>query len=277
MCCKACGEMLTEDIERELEKAVEVLERGGVVVYPTETVYGLGADALSERAVRRVFELKGRAFKKPISVAVSSFEMLESVAIVESAEVEEILNALLPGPVTVLLPRKAVLPEILTAGSPLVGVRMPEHEIALRLITAFGRPLTATSANISGKKPPASFEDVEIEADFKLNGGRCPYGEPSTVVCLSVSAFSAVVSEASAASSASAASATGTGSGGSGVISQGGLQGKAEKERGRRERGLNAVERLVLRRGAGYERVLHILRNSSLGKRIHGVSVPELR
>jgi len=266
--------MLTEDIERELEKAVEVLESGGVVVYPTETVYGLGADALSERAVRRVFELKGRAFKKPISVAVSSFEMLESVAIVESAEVEEILNALLPGPVTVLLPRRAVLPEILTGGSPLVGVRMPEHEIALRLITAFGRPLTATSANISGKKPPASFEDVEIEADFKLNGGRCPYGEPSTVVCLSVSAFSAV----SEASSASSASATGTGSGSSGVISsQGGLQGKAEKERGRRERGLNAVERLVLRRGAGYERVLHILRNSSLGKRIHGVSVPELR
>jgi len=258
-------------MERELEKAVEVLESGGVVVYPTETVYGLGADAFSERAVRRVFELKGRAFKKPISVAVSSFEMLESVAIVESAEVEEILNALLPGPVTVLLPRKAVLPEILTAGSPLVGVRMPEHEIALRLITAFGRPLTATSANISGKKPPASFEDVEIEADFKLNGGRCPYGEPSTVVCLSVSAFSAV-------SEASEASAEGTGSGGSGVISsQGGLQGKAEKEKGRRERGLDAVERLVLRRGAGYERVLHILRNSSLGKRIHGVSVSELR
>ena len=82
MCCKACGEMLTEDMERELEKAVEVLESGGVVVYPTETVYGLGADALSEKAVRRVFELKGRAFKKPISVAVSSFEMLESVAIV---------------------------------------------------------------------------------------------------------------------------------------------------------------------------------------------------
>jgi len=266
--------MLTEDIERELEKAVEVLERGGVVVYPTETVYGLGADAFSERAVRRVFELKGRAFKKPISVAVSSFEMLESVAIVESAEVEEILNALLPGPVTVLLPRKAVLPEILTGGSPLVGVRMPEHEIALRLISAFGRPLTATSANISGKKPPASFEDVEIEADFKLNGGRCPYGEPSTVVCLSLSAFSAV----SEASEASSASATGTGSGGSGVISsQGGLQGKAEKEKGRRERELNAVERLVLRRGAGYERVLHILRNSSLGKRIHGVSVSELR
>ena len=134
------------------------------------------------------------------------------------------------------------------------------HEIALRLITAFGRPLTATSANISGKKPPASFEDVEIEADFKLNGGRCPYGEPSTVVCLSVSAFSAV-SEASEASSALAASATGTGSGGSsGVISsQGGLQGKAEKERGRSERGLNAVERLVLRRGAGYElSLIHI-------------------
>jgi len=263
-------------MERELKKAVEVLERGGVVVYPTETVYGLGADALSERAVRRVFELKGRDFKKPISVAVSSFEMLESVAIVESAEVEEILNALLPGPVTVLLPRKAVLPEILTGGSPLVGVRMPEHEIALRLITAFGRPLTATSANLSGKKPPASFEDVEIEADFKLNGGRCPYGEPSTVVCLSVSAFSAV-SEASSASSALAASATGTDSGDSSVISQGGLQGKAEKEKGRRERELNAVERLVLRRGAGYERVLHILRNSSLGKRIHGVSVSELR
>ncbi|UYZ40925.1 MAG: L-threonylcarbamoyladenylate synthase [Candidatus Methanospirare jalkutatii] len=274
--------MLTEDMERELEKAVEVLERGGVVVYPTETVYGLGADAFSERAVRRVFELKGRDFKKPISVAVSSFEMLESVAIVESAEVEEILNALLPGPVTVLLPRRAVLPEILTGGSPLVGVRMPEHEIALRLITAFGRPLTATSANLSGKKPPASFEDVEIEADFKLNGGRCPYGEPSTVVCLSLSAFSAVseASEASEASAASAASATGTGSGGSsGVISsQGGLQGKAEKEKGRREeRELNAVERLVLRRGAGYERVLHILRNSSLGKGIHGVSVSELR
>lgn len=169
-------------IEDLIEAAIACIKRGGTVIYPTETVYGLGADAFSEDAVRKVYLLKRRAFSKPLSLAVSSFEMLERVVDLDPP-VMELLTALLPGPVTVLLRRKDIVPAILTAGSDSVGVRFPEHELATRLIEETG-PITATSANLSGRPPPTTVEEVELQADIILNGGKCKYGMPSTVVDL---------------------------------------------------------------------------------------------
>ena len=163
--------MVSED---RIRTAVATIKRGGTVIYPTETVYGLGADAFSEDAVRKVYKIKNRDFSQPLSVAVSSFEMLQEVAFVAS-ECLEVLSELLPGPVTVLLRRKAGVAQVLTAGSAgseVVGVRFPENEVARRLIEGAG-PLTATSANLSGRAPPTCVEEVEIKADIILNGGKC--------------------------------------------------------------------------------------------------------
>ncbi len=218
--------MVSED---RIRTAVATIKRGGTVIYPTETVYGLGADAFSEDAVRKVYKIKNRDFSQPLSVAVSSFEMLQEVAFVAS-ECLEVLSELLPGPVTVLLRRKAGVAQVLTAGSAgseveVVGVRFPENEVARRLIEGAG-PLTATSANLSGRAPPTCVEEVEIKADIILNGGKCKYSVQSTVVDFSATA--------------------------------------TPKEK--------KIE--IKRRGAGYERILHILRRKVAGEGLHGLSVP---
>jgi len=222
--------MLAE-IEDQIRVAIAVIKRGGTVVYPTETVYGLGADAFSEEAIRKVYELKRRELSQPLSLAVSSFEMVQTVAYAD-AELLAILKELLPGPVTVLLRKRACVPDLVTAGSDLVGVRFPDNEIALRIIQETG-PITATSANISGRTPPTRVEEVEIESDVIINGGRCKYSMPSTVVAMtSVTA----------------------------------------NEEARENRIKLKIE--IKRRGACYDRVLHILRSKTAGEGIHRLSVP---
>ncbi len=165
-----------------IDMAVRVLSRDGLVVYPTETVYGLGADALSEDAVMRVYEAKNRPVSKPISVAVSDMEMLDAVAVVDDAA-RTFIERFLPGPVTVVIPAKSCLPEILTGGTGLIGVRWPDHEIALAIISRLDTPITSTSANISDDIPPTRPEEVSVPHDYLVDGGELP-GTPSTVVDL---------------------------------------------------------------------------------------------
>ena len=116
-----------------IEKAVSVLMHDGLVVYPTETVYGLGADAFSDEAILKVYEAKKRPLAMPVSIAVSDFDMLYAVARVEP-DMEAFLATFLPGPVTVVLPARKTVPAILTGGTGLIGIRMPAHDLALRLI-----------------------------------------------------------------------------------------------------------------------------------------------
>lgn len=170
-----------------IEKAAaKVIHNGGVVIYPTETVYGIGASALLEDAILAVFELKKRDLDKPLSVAVSSFEMLASVADLDDEE-WALARRLLPGPVTILVKPKTCLPKSLTASSSLVGVRFPDHPLALRLIDACG-PITSTSANLSGHPPPTRVEEIDEtlakSVDMVIDDGQCRYGEPSTLVDL---------------------------------------------------------------------------------------------
>lgn len=166
-----------------IDMAVRVLSHDGLIVYPTETVYGLGADALSEDAVMRVYEAKNRPVGKPISVAVSDMDMLDAVAVVDDLS-RAFIEQFLPGPVTVLLPAKSCLPAVLTGGTGLIGIRWPDHEIALAIISRFDAPITSTSANISDDIPPTRPEEVSVPHDYLVDGGDLP-GTPSTVVDLS--------------------------------------------------------------------------------------------
>lgn len=165
-----------------IEHAVKVLQRDGIIVYPTETVYGLGADALSEDAVMKIYEAKGRPLGKPISIAVSDTDMLRAVAVVDDAA-EAFIHRFLPGPVTVVLPAKSCLPEMLTGGTGLIGIRMPAHETAVRIIELLDAPITATSANLAGDAPVTRPDEVDVPFDLLVDGGELP-GTPSTVVDL---------------------------------------------------------------------------------------------
>jgi L-threonylcarbamoyladenylate synthase len=165
-----------------VERAVQVLRRDGIIVYPTETVYGLGGDAFSDEALLRVYEAKGRPLGKPISIAVSDTDMLCVVACADDPALE-FIGRFLPGPVTVILEARSCIPPLLTGGTGRIGVRIPAHEMALAIIAGFDSPITATSANISGEKDPVRPGDVRVPYDLLVDGGVLP-GVPSTVVDL---------------------------------------------------------------------------------------------
>jgi L-threonylcarbamoyladenylate synthase len=165
-----------------IDEAVSVLRRDGIIVYPTETVYGLGADAFSEDAVIRVYEVKRRPLSRPMSIAVSDADMLWAIAMVDD-EQEEFINRFLPGPVTVVLRATSCIPSLLTGGTGHIGVRIPDNETALAIIAELDAPITATSANITGKRPPTRPDEVTVVYDLLVDEGELP-GTPSTVVDL---------------------------------------------------------------------------------------------
>ncbi len=171
---------------RSVARAAKVLVEGGTAVYPTETVYGIGASVYFPEAVERVFDIKGRDRNMPLSVAVASFDMMGRVARIGEEDLS-ILRKLLPGPVTFLVEKSADLPDNVTAGLDCVGIRYPDHPVALELIGIAG-PITSTSANLSGRPPPASLEGLDPEigraVDVVLDGGRSRYAIPSTLIDL---------------------------------------------------------------------------------------------
>ena len=166
----------------KIDEAVRVLRRDGIIVYPTETVYGLGCDALSDEAISRLYEAKCRPLSKPVSIAVSDIDMLHAVAIIDDAE-EEFIKRFLPGPVTVIVRAKKCIPPVLTGGTGLIGIRMPDNDIAIEIIEKFGSPITSTSANLSGDVSPVTISQVNVIYDHIIDSGTLP-GNPSTVVDL---------------------------------------------------------------------------------------------
>ena len=174
---------------RGLARAAEILRTGGTVAFPTETVYGLGADALDGVAVARIFAAKERPGWDPVIVHVCDREMVARVASIPASratQVEQLIAAFWPGPLTLLLPKTPVVPESVTAGRPLVGVRMPAHPLALELIRETGLPLAAPSANRFGRTSPTTaahvFEDLDGRIDAVLDGGATEVGVESTVI-----------------------------------------------------------------------------------------------
>lgn len=166
-------------------RAAEILRAGGTVAFPTETVYGLGANALDDAAVARIFAAKERPGWDPVIAHVSGREMVDRVAEVR-AGAERLMEAFWPGPLTLLLPRKAAVPDRVTAGRPLVGVRMPRHDLALALIRQAGVPVAAPSANRFGRTSPTTaahvLEDLDGRIDAVLDGGATEVGVESTVI-----------------------------------------------------------------------------------------------
>ena len=176
--------------ERLLDEAARVLGRGGLVAFPTETFYGLGAAALDRRAVRRVFEVKGRPASMPLLVLVDSEAMVGRVALEIPARARALMTRHWPGALTLVLRASAGLPAELTAGTGTVGVRLPAHATARALVRALGAPVTAPSANPTGAEPPTSAGAVLAHfgdaLDLVLDGGPTPGGAPSTVVDVTV-------------------------------------------------------------------------------------------
>jgi L-threonylcarbamoyladenylate synthase len=165
-----------------LEKAARVIRQDGLVVYPTDTIYGLGADAFSDEAIQKVFEAKRRPFSQPISVAVNDIEMAFGIAYIDENALE-FIERFLPGPVTVVIPAKNSVPQSLTGGMGMIGIRIPDHPVALELIGLVDTPITATSANIHGARDPVTPDECHVPHDILLDAGRLP-GTPSTVVDL---------------------------------------------------------------------------------------------
>ena len=169
-----------------IERAVEILRDGGLVVYPTRCLYGLGADAANPAAVEKVFAAKGRSLKQPISVICQDEGCLRNIVRSIPPQAEPIMKRYWPGSVTLVFEANSVLPAVLTAGLGRIGVRLPANPVAAALVAGFGRPVTATSANLSGAAgcfrvedlPPAVLERV----DLVLDGGPLEGGLGSTVV-----------------------------------------------------------------------------------------------
>ncbi|MEP6765463.1 MAG: L-threonylcarbamoyladenylate synthase [Gemmatimonadaceae bacterium] len=175
--------------EREIiARAAEILKNGGLVAFPTETVYGLGADALNAQAVLKIFETKGRPAWNPVIAHVASINAARELTTAWTDNAEKLGSAFWPGPLTLVLPKRDIVPDVVTAGLVAVGIRVPSHPVALALITALNRPIAAPSANRFTELSPTTAAHVQNSlgdrVDLILNGGPCDVGIESTVIDL---------------------------------------------------------------------------------------------
>ncbi|WP_208026896.1 L-threonylcarbamoyladenylate synthase [Rhabdothermincola sediminis] len=172
----------------DIERAAAVLRAGGLVAFPTETVYGLGADAVNPAAVRRVFEVKGRPATHPLIVHLGSAAALDRWAVDVPPAARLLAEACWPGPLTMLLRRSPSVPDVVTGGRDTVGLRVPAHPLALALLERFGGGVAAPSANRFGRVSPTTAADVQADlgsdVDLVLDGGPCQVGVESTIVDL---------------------------------------------------------------------------------------------
>ncbi len=180
-----------EDQNSVINKAIEVLKNGGLVVFPTDTVYGLLVDATNEKAVEKLIEFKNRPPGKAISVFVNEKMINDYVEVSEKSS--QLLKKLLPGPFTIILPSKHAVSSLLESEKGTLGVRIPDNDLISQLVTAFGKPITATSANLGGQSPHYSVSSLLHQIskekhkliDHIVDGGQLPRNKPSTVVDLS--------------------------------------------------------------------------------------------
>ena len=170
----------------QLKMAADVIKNGGIVIFPTETVYGIGTNGLDSNAVKRLYEIKQRPLNKPISLLVNSLDMVNKVAENITDLEYALMKNFFPGPLTIILNKKSIVPDIVTANSGTVGVRMPANEIAIKLIECSGVPLATPSANISGKPSGTDLKDIMIDfngkVDFFIDDGPSKIGLASTIV-----------------------------------------------------------------------------------------------
>ena len=170
----------------KLRESAKIIQDGGIVVFPTETVYGIGVSGLNESAVKRLYEVKKRPLNKPISLLVNNIDMINQVA-KDITDLEyTLMKEFFPGPLTIILQKRDIVSDIVTANLDTVGIRMPASEIALKLIEYVGAPIATTSSNISGKSSGTNIKDIKRDFDGKvdclIDGGPSKIGLASTIV-----------------------------------------------------------------------------------------------
>lgn len=174
--------------ENDLQTAAKILKNGGLVCIPTETVYGLGANALNEEAVKNIFKAKGRAGDNPLIVHISKFDDIKPLVKNISKKAEILAQSFWPGPLTMIFEKSNIIPDAVTCGMDTVAIRMPSHPVARKIIEKSGLPIAAPSANISGGVSPVTaehcFADLKGRVDGVVDGGECEVGLESTVILM---------------------------------------------------------------------------------------------
>lgn len=176
-----------EEIKKEeLDHVKEVLDKGGVVIFPTDTVYGIGCNCFNEEAIDKLFEFKQRDYKKPINVLTSSKEQIEKIAIIQNETEDKIIKEYTPGALTIILKKKETVPDLLTSQLNTVGVRIPNNKIALQILKIVENPLATTSVNLSGEKAGIQLSDFvdqfQGKVDIIIDGGISDIQLASTIV-----------------------------------------------------------------------------------------------
>ncbi len=170
----------------KLKEPAKIIKDGGIVVFPTETVYGIGVNGLNEKALKKLYEVKQRPLNKPISLLVNSIEMINQLTKNITKLEYALMKEFFPGPLTIILQKKDIVPDILTANSDTVGIRMPSNKVTLKLIEYAGVPIATPSANLSGKPTGTNFKDIikdfDGKADYFIDGKISKTGFASTII-----------------------------------------------------------------------------------------------
>ena len=170
----------------KLKEPAKIIKDGGIVVFPTETVYGIGVNGLNKNALKKLYEVKQRPLNKPISLLVNSIEMINQLTKNITKLEYALMKEFFPGPLTIILQKKDIVPDILTANSDTVGIRMPSNKVTLKLIEYAGVPIATPSANLSGKPTGTNFKDVikdfDGKADYFIDGKISKTGFASTII-----------------------------------------------------------------------------------------------
>ena len=178
-----CTDIINLD---KLKEISEIIKNGGIVVFPTETVYGIGTNGLNKEAISRLYEVKKRPTTKPISLLVSGIDMVENVACNITDMEYKLMEKFFPGPLTIILKKKNIVPDNLTNNTDTVGIRMPDNIIAKKLIEYSNVPIATPSANISGRPSGTNINNIMVDfkdkVDYYIDGGKSKIGIGSTIV-----------------------------------------------------------------------------------------------
>ena len=172
--------------EEELDECIAVIKNGGIVVFPTETVYGIGTNAFCEESVKKIYEIKNRPDEKPLSILVSDKEQIEKYAIINNEFERKIIENFMPGPITIILERKRGMLDHVAPEKTTIVVRIPDNNIILEILKKLNLPMVAPSANISGEPSAVELNDIvdvfKDKVDICIDGGKCEISESSTIV-----------------------------------------------------------------------------------------------
>lgn len=173
-------------IPEELNDCVSTIKNGGIVIFPTETVYGIGTNAFCERSVKKIYEIKNRPDEKAVSILLNNIEQIENYAIINNEIERKIIQNFMPGPITIILERKKEILDHVATGKNTIGIRIPSNNIILSILQKLDLPIVAPSANISGQPSGVMLEDIiedfKNKVDICIDGGKCDISESSTIV-----------------------------------------------------------------------------------------------